>query len=247
MSNNPFGSSNPFGWSNPFGSNNPVRFLADMLYPRLCGGCRRDLYTGENYVCTHCLLEMPFTHYHQMPDNPLERMFRGRIPVYGVTSLLFFNRGGIARQLLHRVKYFGDTQTAVAMGRLLGMALRDSPFNECGAVVPVPLHPSRQRTRGFNQSSLIAQGVHEVMGIPFHDDWLQRVEATESQTRKSREARWANVATAFSVGASVSGCTGKVLLIDDVLTTGATLEAAARVLIAAGAGVMLATLACSNR
>ena len=228
-------------------SNNPFSLLADLFYPRLCGGCRRNLYGSENFVCTHCLLDLPFTHYHRMSNNPLERMFRGRIPVDGVTSLLFFNRGGMARQLLHRVKYHGDTQTAVAMGRLLGLALRDSPFGGCSAVVPVPLHPSKQRIRGFNQSSLIAQGVHEETGIPYHDDWLQRVEATESQTRKTREARWDNVASAFSAGASLAGGVGPVLLIDDVLTTGATLEAAARVLLAAGAGVMFATLACSNR
>lgn len=198
-------------------------------------------------MCTHCLMELPFTRYHQMADNPLERMFRDRIPVEGVTSLLFFNRGGIARQLLHRVKYFGDTHTAVALGRLLGRALRYSHFGGCGAVLPVPLHPLRQRIRGFNQSSLIARGVHEETGIPFHDDWLHRVVATESQTRKTREARWANVATAFSVGTAMKGCSGPVLLIDDVLTTGATLESCARVLLAAGAGVMFATLACSNR
>lgn len=228
-------------------SSNPFSLLTNLFYPRLCGGCRRNLYTGENYICTHCLMELPFTRYHRMADNPLERMFRGRIPVEGVTSLLFFNRGGIARKLLHRVKYYGDTHTALAMGRLLGETLLDSHFAGCGAVVPVPLHPARQRVRGFNQSSLIAQGVHEETGIPFHDDWLQRVEATETQTRKTREARWENVATAFAAGASFAECSGPILLIDDVLTTGATLEACARVVLAAGTGVMLATLACSNR
>lgn len=226
---------------------NPLSFLADLFYPRLCGGCMRNLYRGEMYVCTHCRLEFPFTRYHQMPDNPLQRMFRSRIPVEGVTSLLFFNRGGIARQLLHRIKYYGDTQTAVVLGRLMGAALRDSPFAGCGAVVPVPLHPARLRMRGFNQSSLIAQGVHEVTGIPLREHWLQRHLATQTQTRKTREARWNNVASAFSVGSSFTGCTGPVLLIDDVLTTGATLEACARVLLATGSSVMLATLACTNR
>jgi ComF family protein len=230
-----------------FMSKNPFSQLADLFYPRLCGGCRRNLYTGETYVCTHCLMQLPFTRYHQMTDNPLERMFRARIPVEGVTALLFFNRGGIARQLLHRVKYYGDTHTAVALGRLLGAALRNSHYARCGAVVPVPLHPSKLRIRGFNQSSLIAQGVHEEMGIPLLADGLQRVVATQTQTRKTREARWDNVATAFAAGAAIKGCLGTVLLIDDVLTTGATLEACARVLLEAGLGVMLATLACSNR
>jgi len=230
-----------------FMSKNPISLLADLFYPRLCGGCRRNLYTGETYICTHCLMELPFTRYHQMTDNPLERMFRARIPVEGVTALLFFNRGGIARQLLHRVKYFGDTHTALALGRLLGAALRNSHYAHCGAIVPVPLHPSKQRIRGFNQSCLIAQGVHEETGIPLQLDWLQRVEATQTQTRKTREARWDNVAAAFATGAAMTGCSGPVLLIDDVLTTGATLEACARVLLAAGTGMMLATLACSNR
>lgn len=222
--------------------------LADIFYPRLCLACSRNLHAHERELCWTCLHRLPRTHYHRMPDNPLERLFWGRTQVRAVTSLLFFTKNGITQNLLHRLKYSGQQEVGVKLGRLLGRELlNEERFAASALVIPVPLHPKKMQLRGYNQSALLARGLAESMQLPTGEDLLQRGLFTESQTRKGRLERWENVADAFYCPQPEKLAGKAVLLVDDVLTTGATLEACARPLQSAGAVVLMATLACSLR
>lgn len=222
--------------------------LADVFYPRLCLACSRNLHQHERDLCWQCLHRLPRTHYHRMPDNPLERLFWGRTQVRAVTSLLFFTKNGITQNLLHRLKYSGQQEVGVKLGNLLGRELQqEERFKSSSLVIPVPLHPKKMQLRGYNQSALLARGMAESLRLPVAERLLQRSQFTESQTRKGRFERWENVAEAFYCPQPELLAGKVVLLVDDVLTTGATLEACARPLQSAGAVVLMATLACSLR
>lgn len=226
----------------------PLLSLADLFYPRLCLGCSRNLHRHESHLCWQCLHRLPRTLYHKQIDNPLERLFWGRTQVKAATSFLFFTKNGITQHLLHQLKYSGQQEVGMRLGELVGRELQtEARFASADALVPVPLHPKKLQMRGYNQSALLAYGMSKAMQIPVAEKWLSRQSNTTSQTRKGRYERWENVSEAFAC-ASGKVLTGKtILLVDDVLTTGATLEACARPLQQAGASVLIATLACSLR
>lgn len=183
-----------------------------------------------------------------MYDNPLERLFWGRIDIAAVTSFLYFTKSGITQRMLHRLKYKGAQQVGHKLGHLLGEELKQAKrFEGIEAVVPVPLHPKKERLRGYNQSMTIANGLSEALSIPAYADVLLRNDFTESQTKKGRLERWENVSEAFTCAKPIELAGKKLLLVDDVLTTGATLEACARVLQQTNAQVFMATLACALR
>jgi ComF family protein len=183
-----------------------------------------------------------------MVGNPLEQLFAGRYQAGAVTSFLFFTKSGMVQRSLHQLKYNGAKELGHYLGFNFGQELRTSyRFREVELVAPVPLHWEKLRLRGYNQSEWIAKGVGEAMGIQVVPNLLERVKATSTQTRKGRLERWENVAEAFAASKQLK--TGaRVLLVDDVLTTGATLEACARALDAVtGRPSYLATLACAVR
>ncbi|MFN3528555.1 MAG: ComF family protein [Bacteroidia bacterium] len=225
-----------------------MHHFVDLFYPRLCIGCSRNLFVHEKDICWHCLHRLPRTQFHDMYDNPLERLFWGRIDIAAVTSFLYFTKSGLTQRMLHRLKYKGAQQVGQKLGHLLGEELKQSHrFEGLEAVVPVPLHPKKERLRGYNQSMTIARGLGEALHIPALSDALVRHDFTETQTKKGRLERWENVSEAFGCPHSQAINGKKILLVDDVLTTGATLEACGRVLQQAGAQVFMATLACALR
>lgn len=226
----------------------PLQHFVDLMYPRLCLACSCNLFAHERHICLRCLYQLPKTYFHDMPNNPLEQLFWGRFDVQAVTSFLYFTKGGIAQQMLHKLKYQGRKEVGLGLGKMLGQELRHSPrFRDAELVVPVPLHPKRERLRGYNQSMLIALGISESMEVSATAKMLTRPQYTETQTRKGRFERWENVAEAFVCPKPELLRGKRLLLVDDVLTTGATLEACARVLERAGAQVCMATLACAVR
>ncbi|MBK9328841.1 MAG: ComF family protein [Sphingobacteriales bacterium] len=181
-----------------------------------------------------------------MKDNPVEKIFYGRIPLEFATSLLFFHKGEMVQQILHNIKYYEQKELASFIGRIFGERLQNNPYlHDVTTIVPVPLHPQKQHIRGYNQSALFAEGMNEVLQLEMSANNLFRKTNTESQTRKSRTERWENVGAVFAVR-KPDRLKGKhVLLIDDVLTTGATLEACAQTLIdCSGCRVSVATIAC---
>ena len=163
----------------------------------------------------------------------MARSLWGRVPCEGVAAYLFFRKGSKVQHLLHRLKYKGQYQVGIFLGQLYGQILvNQSPFNTAQLIIPVPLHPKRQRERGYNQSEMFANGLGKVMGISVCTQNLIRNSNSETQTRKSPTDRWDNVKQIFSV-IDPEALEGKhILLVDDVFTTGATIEACATALIA---------------
>jgi len=209
-------------------------FIA-LFYPRVCVACHTSLIKGEDVLCTSCLTQLPKTAYHRFSENPVHNRLAGRLPLQFASAFLKFRKGGLVQSLLHELKYNNRPEIGVRMGHLYGMELADSGMGESfDVIVPVPLHASRMRKRGYNQSAKFAEGLSEALNIRWEESISLRVAATNTQTRKGRADRWSNVRDAFSVAAvdKVSGL--RVLLVDDVITTGATIEACGQHLIESG-------------
>jgi len=228
---------------------NLVRDFVNLWYPELCLACEEKLVRGESQLCTSCRLELPMTDFHLIPNNPVEKTFHGRVRIRRATSLLYFQKGGAVQNLMHHFKYDGHKFIGEVMGEWLGDTLAaDAVLSKCDGIVPVPLHPTKLRLRGFNQSYWLAKGISNQLNVPIYDDVLLRSEHSESQTRKSRYNRWENVRSIFEVTKPNKISGKRVLLVDDVLTTGATLEACAQKLHEVdGVEVCIATLAYAGK
>lgn len=197
-----------------------------LFFPNVCYACGEALMEQEEVVCLDCHFKLPRTGFHTHQENMISQIFWGRVQIHSATSFLFFNKGGNVQRLMHALKYKGHKNVGVYLGKLFGQALKESElFNGADMIVPVPLHPKKQYRRGFNQSEVIAKGMQESLDIPVSADNLVRLSYTSSQTKKARYNRWENVKGVFKVN-DESAFEGKhLLLIDDVLTTGATMEA----------------------
>jgi len=190
---------------------------------------------------------MPRTAFVDLYDNPVSKIFWGRVPVASGTSLFRFEKGSVYQTLLHDLKYRGNIRVGLYLGRLLGQELKHTLFSECDMLVPVPLHRKRLTQRGYNQSEIIARGVSEVTGIPVTTHLLRRAGNTGSQTSMTRQERFENISSAFSLYRTSPDLNGKkILIIDDVITTGATLEACSQVLFSHfNCQVFIATVSCA--
>lgn len=216
--------------------------LSHLLFPQLCAGCCEPLMTSEDTICLSCFQEFPHTRYHY-PDNEAALRFAGRVPYQQVTALAHFVKDGLLQHLLHQLKYRNRQDIGTFLGRELGRALLQTDWSKSvDLILPIPLHPKKEAKRGYNQSYLIAAGLAEVLSKPVASDLLLRTRATESQVMKSREERVANLKNAFEVRKHGHLKNKHILLIDDVLTTGATLESAAlSLLMVPGVLVSIAT------
>jgi ComF family protein len=204
--------------------------LISLVYPKLCLVCGSTLMGNEGVICTFCRNSLPLTNFHKSKGNPVEQLFWGRLPVENATALLFFDKGSTYRNLIHQLKYNGRKDSGLFLGKLLGSVLQESPFKSIDCIVPVPLHRAKLRRRGFNQSHVIATGMSEIMGKRVYPDILRRKMYTPSQTLRKRYERWENVEGVFECIHPEKIMKKHVLLVDDVITTGATTEAAGSVL-----------------
>jgi len=202
--------------------------LLDLLYPNLCVICNESLVRGEELICFHCLHQMPKTNYHLELDNTVEKRFWGKVPVYRATSYFHFYKGSPFQQLLHELKYRGNKEIGRVMGRFAGVDLLDTDdFASIDVIVPVPLHPKKQLKRGYNQSEWIARGLSEALNKPVDATHLTRIKENATQTKKSVFERYQNTQGIFALNDVTVFEKKHVLLVDDVLTTGSTLEACA--------------------
>lgn len=196
-----------------------------LLYPQLCEGCNKPILHGEDILCIGCIGELPLTGYHDNKENDTALRFSGRIPFFYATSFAYFTNDGILQHLLHALKYRNKQQIGYFLGKQFGEDLNNCEWiTSIDLIIPVPLHIEKMAKRGFNQSLLIAEGMSEVLHVPVNAHSLIRIKDTESQTKKTRTDRIENMTDAFEV-TDKQELTGKhILLFDDVLTTGATLE-----------------------
>lgn len=211
--------------------------LASLLYPRLCRVCEGSLLDDEAFVCLTCLTLMPKFSTSESERKALERLFFGRLPFDFVTAFFAFDKKARVQKLIHGIKYHNVPEIAFWIGQMLGEEMcRSQASWPADVLVPVPLHPKRLRRRGYNQSAWFARGLSDKLKLPVREDLLVRTVNTRSQTGMNKTRRWENVRDAFACIGNVSGL--RVVLTDDVLTTGATLEACGKALLKAGASTV---------
>lgn len=207
----------------------PVKWLSDLaslIYPRVCCGCGHTLYRHEEAVCNQCYVSLPRSGYHLQPDNPVQKIFYGRTEVRQAASFLLFQKKGSVQKILHTLKYRAKPGVGYLLGKWYAQDLKkNAAFAHCEVIIPVPLHAKRQRKRGYNQSEHIARGLAAGLGIPVLTNVLHKKHFTETQTFKSREERWQNTLHSFEIRNAELIRGKKILLVDDVITTGATTEA----------------------
>ncbi len=224
-----------------------VNGFVALFYPNLCACCSTGLKHGEQYLCSHCLYDLPVTDFYKTKDNPVEQIFWGRVMIEQAMAYLFFKKGNKVQGLLHQIKYRGEKEMGKFLGTQMGNCLRNTNFANVDAVVPVPLHPDKMRKRTYNQSEWIAAGIGESLGKDLNTNTLIRCSRATSQTRKKRYERWESVDTGFDLADPDKFCGKHVLLVDDVVTTGATLEACVwAIQKSAGAKVSIAALAVAS-
>lgn len=206
--------------------------LGALFFPKYCSSCNRNLMHFEKAVCMHCLTHLPRLQLHDERDNAVEKLFWGRIDVEAATAFLSMPRNGISHRLIHRLKYHGDQEVGERLGALFAHELLESErMKGIDVIVPVPLHPKKMHVRGYNQCDCIARGMAETLGAEISLNNLTRTHFSATQTRRGRISRWSNVKDIFWVREPEKFENKRILLVDDVITTGATIEACATALL----------------
>jgi ComF family protein len=209
--------------------------LSQLIFPRLCFGCNESPVEPKEFFCMSCLSSLPYTRFEQMQDNPVEKLFWGRVKVAFATSTFYFQEETPIQQAIHQLKYGNQPDLGIFLGELMGIELSKRwQKNPIDALIPMPLHPKKENARGYNQAALLCKGISLATGIAVKEDVLQRVAHTATQTKKNRIERWDNVSTAF-VTVQQEWLSGKkIMLVDDVITTGASTEACINTLLLGG-------------
>ena len=216
----------------------------ELFFPRLCIACTNPLFVHESNICDLCFYHLPRTNFEKDVNNPVAQLFWGRVNIEYATSYFFYNKGSRYQHILHQLKYQGKKEIGFEIGKIFGKEIMNSDFSQIQLIVPIPLHPSRLRQRGYNQAEWIAMGIAEAMGKPLENKTVARVSASSTQTKKGRYDRWTNVEGIFRTCLPEKLINKHILLVDDVVTTGATLEACASAILSLGnTKVSVATLA----
>jgi ComF family protein len=223
-------------------------YLSDfvaLLFPQLCPACGESLMANEDLLCTECRYSLPQTNFHQHPDNIVAQQFWGKLHLQGAYSLYYFSKGGKVQNLMHHFKYNGMQRIGNVLGSIAGAQLAENEvFASADLIIPVPLHKRRLKERGYNQSSCFAKGIAEKLNAAVEENNLIRTKATETQTHRSRFARYENMKDVFAIANPERLENKHVLLVDDVVTTGSTLEACGNELLKVkGLKLSIATIA----
>ena len=222
--------------------------LLHLAFPHVCEGCGSDNLEMGNLLCLKCLSSLPATEFHLHANNPIEKIFWGRLPLTHATAQYYFTKESLMQHIMHQLKYRSNKELGLYLGKLMGYALiKSNRFSNVDALVPLPLFPSKERKRGYNQATLLCQGMTEVMNKPVLKDAVARTINTDSQTKKGRIDRWLNMEGRFELIKGQDISNKHILLVDDVITTGATLEACGKELVKAeNVQLSIATLCFSS-
>jgi ComF family protein len=197
-----------------------------LFFPHLCYACDDALRKNEDVLCSICLNTLPKTDFHLKEDNLVAKIFWGRANIHAATAYYYFHKGDKVQHLIHQLKYKGARKVGIFIGEQMGYELKNNtPFSSVDIIVPVPLHPKKEKKRGYNQSAMFGLGLSKGLHKPMNTKILHRRKFTETQTRKTRSERWENVESVFSVQTPEVYAGKHILLVDDVITTGSTLEA----------------------
>ncbi|MBC6491659.1 ComF family protein [Flavihumibacter stibioxidans] len=211
---------------------NILSSFGHLVFPYNCAGCGTDILEPGEGICSQCISLLPVTGYLQQDTNAVEEIFRGRIHLEHAAACCFFTKKSRVQQLMHQVKYQFRKDAGRQLGRWMGYQLLKCPwYHEADLLLPMPLHHKRKLQRGYNQAELLCNGISEITGKPCLPETVYRQSATSSQTKQHREERWDNMRQAFGIKDENSLVNRHVLLVDDVVTTGATLEAMGRQLL----------------
>ena len=211
-----------------------VTDLISLFYPKICPGCGMPMQRTENCICVYCLIKLPKTGFRPRTGNAVEHMFKGRLTLEQASSFMYFRKRGLARDLMHELKYNGGRELGFHLGGMFGSDVKESLKEHMPEMVTtVPLHRKKLLARGFNQSDEIAAGFAKSLGIPFVPDVLMRAVHTDSQTRRKRFDRWQNTSGSFVLKQAQAVGGKHIAILDDVITTGATIESCCHELIKA--------------
>ena len=202
-----------------------------LFYPHICTGCGSDLLRKDDFLCIQCIDALPHTEYEKYPNNPTERIFHGRLPIVAAHSGFYFSKGELMQHLIHEFKYKGNKEIGIYLSKMMGTKMLESGrFSNMDYLIPLPLFAEKEFKRGFNQAEIICNGISEAMNVPVLTKNVIRGRHTETQTRKHRAERWENVSGSFIIKDAEVLQNKHILLVDDVVTTGATLEACAQII-----------------
>lgn len=219
-----------------------------LIFPNNCMACGNNLFKNEHIICTSCLFHLPKTNYHLETANPISQIFWGRCNIQTAAAYYFFTKSGKVQHLVHQLKYKGKKEIGVFIGEIYGKELlKSADFVQTNVIIPVPLHPKKEKKRGFNQSEVFAMGLSSAMNVAVDTKTLLRCFASETQTRKTRFKRWENVKEIFSLQNADQLKNKHILLVDDVITTGATIEACVNLLnTIEGVSINIASIAVAS-
>jgi len=207
-------------------------YIIDLFFPKVCAGCHTILITNETVFCTNCRHELPLTQYHLDPKNEAVKKFYGKIAIEHASALLYFNKKGIVQELIHNLKYKGHEEIGTVLGNWymedLKELILETPFD---VVIPVPLHPKKFRERGYNQVTTFGKALAKGLKINYNDTVLYRKKYSKTQSKKNLIGRSENIENIFDVHFTEENQNKHFLIVDDVLTTGATLEACSKALL----------------
>lgn len=226
-----------------------INDFMSLIYPRYCEACEALLYKHERIICNKCVLSLPKSNFHTSPKNPILMALGARVPLKRATSLYLFEKAGKVQSLLHSLKYEGQQDIGVLLGETLYENLKQSTFfSGVDVIIPVPLHKNKQALRGYNQSECFAKGIANKSGAALDVSTLIRQNETSTQTNKRKYERWENVKDVFVITDKEILKNKHVLLVDDVMTTGATVEGVWQALKdIEGISVSLATIAYADK
>lgn len=225
-----------------------AKSFVNLIYPKTCSGCGNSLAGNENLICSACLLALPQTQSYKIIENSIKEIFWGRLPVIYAASFYYYEKDSLLQTLIHKLKYQNRPEIGQMLGKLFGAKLAQSTFGEIDSMVPVPLHPAKKKKRTYNQSLKIAEGLQQTFHKPINSYCVRRRKRTVTQTKKGRFDRWQNVDGIFEVVNPAELQNKHLLLVDDIITTGSTLEALGQeILQIEGTRISVLSLAFTSR